>query len=69
MIPAPVWRVYRSGLVEQLERPNRNFRVRTSRSTFQPSGVSATWWEGALRASLKGWLHTGAPSLPRAPAP
>jgi hypothetical protein len=44
------------------------FRVRISRSTSQPSVVSATRWEDALGV-LKPALHTAAPSLPRALAP
>jgi hypothetical protein len=43
--------------------------VRTSRSTSQPSVVSATRWEGALGASLKAAPHIAAPLLPRALAP
>jgi hypothetical protein len=42
--------------------------VRTSRSTSQPRGVSATQWEDASGV-LKPALHTAAPSLPRALGP
>jgi len=33
------------------------FRIRTSRSTSQPSGVSATRWKGASLTACRTWRH------------
>jgi hypothetical protein len=48
--------------------PTDGRNVRTSRSTAQPRGVSATQWEDELGV-LKPALHTAVPSLPRGLGP
>jgi hypothetical protein len=64
-------RVVETGALEMnpnVQTPTDGRNVRTSRSTSQPTGVSAIQWEHAPGV-LKPALHTDVPSPPRAVAP